>query len=309
VKRFRLSAMNDTDLLPFGASRCDKSRGPSNDEHMPMKRQLAALLVLLAGSAAAEAQERFGKTELDPVFDATIAISGSLGQAWTDSTLRLDASDGTRGTSLDGERDLGLDANETTGRMEVTLRPRPRHRVRLGLNYLPSDRSASKAAIEDIFFGDNIYAAGDEVRSKLQIRTWSATYGYSFLRNPRAEVAASVGVTSVDLVAEVGVPARALKETEERSFPAPQFGLEAAVKFAERWYGEARYQYVRINASNASGELSQLDAAVVFQFDHNIGAGLAYVQIDGDVKNEQFGDSGRLAYSNRGPQLFLRVSF
>ena len=67
-----------------------------------------------------------------------------------------------------------------------------------------------------------------------------------------------------------------LKETEERAFPAPQLGLEAAVKFTERWYGEARYQYVHVNASNASGSLGQLDAAVAFQFDRNIAAGMRY---------------------------------
>jgi len=274
-----------------------------------MSRQSVVLLVMLAAPAAAEAQDRYGQPDLDPVFDATIAITGSLGYSWTDSTLRLDASDGTPGTNLDGERDLGLDANEMTGRLDVVLRPRPRHRLRLGLGYLPSDRSASKVTDQDILFGDNTYAVGDEVRSKLRVRSWSAAYAYSFLRSSRAEVAGSIGITSIDFMAEVGVPARRLKETEERAFPAPQLGLEAAVKFAERWYGEARYQYVHLNASNASGSLGQLDAAVVFQFDPNIAAGLGYTQVDGDVRKSKLGDSGRLAYSTGGPQLFLRASF
>ena len=274
-----------------------------------MSRQSVVLLVLLAVPAAAGAQDRYGQPELDPVFDATIAITGSLGYSWTDSALRLDASDGTRGTTLDGERDLDLAANEMTGRLEVVLRPRPRHRLRLGLSYLPSDRSASKVADQDILFGDNTYVVGDELRSKLRVRSWSAAYAYSFLRSPRAEIAGSIGVTSIDFIAEVGVPARRLKETEERAFPAPQLGLEAAVKFAGRWYGEARYQYVHMSASNANGSLGQLDAAVVFQFDPNIAAGLGYTQTKGDVGRSNTGDSGRLAYSTGGPQLFLRASF
>lgn len=274
-----------------------------------MSRQSVVLLVMLAAPGAAGAQDRYGQPEPDPVFDATVAITGSLGYSWTDSTLRLDASDGTPGTNLDGERDLGLDANEMTGRLDVVLRPRPRHRLRLGLSYLPSDRSASKVTDQDILFGDNLYAVGDEVRSKLRVRSWSAAYAYSFLRSSRAEIAGSIGVTSIDFMAEVGVPSRRLKETEERAFPAPQLGLEAVVKFTERWYGEARYQYVHVNASNASGSLGQLDAAVVFQFDRNIAAGLGYTQLDGDVRRSKPGDSGRLAYSTGGPQLFLRASF
>ena len=274
-----------------------------------MSRQSVVLLVMLAAPGAAGAQDRYGQPELDPVFDATVAITGSPGYSWTDSTLRLDASDGTPGTNLDGERDLGLDANEMTGRLDVVLRPRPRHRLRLGLSYLPSDRSASKVTDQDILFGDNAYAVGDEVRSKLRVRSWSAAYAYSFLRSPRAEVAGSIGVTSIDFMAEVGVPSRRLKETEERAFPAPQFGLEAAVRLTDHWYAEARYQYVHLNGSNASGSLGQLDAAVVFQFDPNIAAGLGYTQVDGDIKKTQLGDSGRLAYATGGPQLYLRGSF
>jgi hypothetical protein len=276
---------------------------------MPNSKQFVALLVLLGGSVAAQAQDRFGEKPPDPVFDATIAITAGLGYSWTDSTMRLDASDGTPGTPLDGERDLGLDGNEISGQLEVVLRPRPRHRIRLGLNQLPSDRSAEHVAAGDIFFGDNVYVAGDELHSELRIRSWSAAYSYSFLRSPQAEVAASVGVTSIDLYAEVGVPARGLKETEERSLPAPQLGIEATLRFSDRWYGEARYQYVRLNASNVSGSLSQMNLALAFQFHPNIAAGLSYAQFAGDIRKQQSGDSGRLAYSNRGPQLFLRVGF
>jgi hypothetical protein len=274
-----------------------------------MRRGIAVLVVVLAWPAAALGQVFPEEPVFDPVFDATVAISGSFGHAWLDSTLRLDASDGTRGTALDGERVLGLEDHENTGRLDVVLRPRPRHRLRFGLNYLPSDRSAREVIGEDILFGDNVYVAGDEVVSQLRIRSWSIAYAYSLVRSSRAEIALSAGVTSVDFVAEAGVPARGLKDSEERSFPAPQFGLEATVRFADRWYGEARYQYLRLNTSDAKGSFGQLDAALVFQFDPNIAAGLAYAQVEGDISKEQFGDSGRLAYSSRGPRLFLRVSF
>jgi hypothetical protein len=279
------------------------------EDIVPLQRRLSVLLLVLAWPAVAGAQDRYGEPEPDPVFDSTIAISGSIGYSWTDSTLRLDASDDTPGTSLDGERDLGLDANEMSGQLEVVLRPRPRHRVRLALNYLPSDRSASQVTDRDIYFGDDVYVAGDEVRSKLRIRTWSAAYAYSFLRSPSAEVAVSLGVTSIDFYAEVEVPARSLKEIEERSLPAPQLGLEAAVRFNSRWYGEARYQYVRLNASSVSGSLGQLDASVAYQLHPNVALGLGYTRFVGDVRKEQSGDSGRLAYSSSGPQLFLRASF
>jgi hypothetical protein len=189
------------------------------------------------------------------------------------------------------------------------LRPRPRHRVFLALGYLPSDRSASQVTDRDLLVGDNVYAAGDEVRSKMKIRTWSAAYAYSILRTPRSEVAVSAGVTSIDLYAEVNVPARELEEIEERSLPAPQLGVQGTLRFDDRWYGEARYQYVRLNASGVSGSLGQFDATVSFQFHPNLAVGLGYTQFVGNIQREQSGQPGRLAYSTSGPALFLRASF
>jgi len=267
-------------------------------------------MLMLLGPLLAQAQGRPGSAPpADPVFDHTITIGGSLGYNSASTRVRLDASDGTPGTPLDAERDLGLDSGELTGWAGVTLRPRPRHRIRAGLNYLPSDRSARSVLDEDIRFGDETYFAGEEVASKLRIRTWSITYAFSFLRLPNAELAGSLGVTSIGVYARAGVPARFVEETEERSVPAPQFGIEGAFRFAEGWYGEARYQYVKVNASGDTGKLAQLDASVVFQFDPNIAAGLGYSLFDADVERSDAGDGGLFRYKAHGPQLFIRASF
>lgn len=273
---------------------------------------LTAGLLAIAASVAAQAQAQGrpgSEPSPDPVFDHTITLEASIGYGSTDTRVRLDASDGTPGTVLDAEGDLGLDSGEMTGWAGVILRPRPRHRVRAGLNYLASDRRARQALEEDIRVGDEIYVAGEEVESHLRLRTWSVAYAYSFLRMPRAEAAFSLGVTSIGAYAKAGVPARAVSETEERSVPAPQVGVEVAARVWRDWYAEARYQYVKVNASGSSGRLSQLDAGVVFQFDRNISVGLGYSSFDVDVESNDPGDSGTFRYKTQGPRLFLRAGF
>lgn len=273
-----------------------------------LRRLIIPALLLAATTAGAQVDPRQPPPP-DPVFDTRVQIQASLGYATTSTTLRLDASDDTPGTELDAEQDLGLDDAELSGRVEVTLRPRPRHRVRLGLNYLPSDRSATVDLERDIVFGDQTYLVDETVDSALRIRTWSMSYSYSFLRFSRAEIAASLGITSIDFDAEAGVRARGVRETEERSAPAPQVGLEAAVRVYGNWYVEGRYQYVKIDADAGNGKFTQLDAALSWQFDPSIAVGLSYSNFDISVESVDPGDSGLIKYQTGGPQLFIRANF
>lgn len=274
-----------------------------------MLRRLPLLaLALVAIAAHAQVDPRLPPPP-DPVFNSRVQLHASLGYASTTTTLRLDADDGTPGTVLDAEDLLDLDDAEMSGRAEITLRPRPRHRVRLGLNYLASDRSATVDLEEDIDFGNETYLTGETVDSELRIRTWSIAYAYSFLRFERAEVAASLGVTSIDFDAEAGVRARGVRESKERSAPAPQVGLEATFRVYRNWYAEARYQYVDIDADDGTGKLTQLDASVLWQFDPSIAVGLGYSSFDVDVESTDPGDSGLFRYETGGPLLFIRANF
>jgi hypothetical protein len=270
---------------------------------------LFLLAALTVPGIAPAADWRVEAPPLDPVFDHTITLAAGIGHAWESTRVRLDASDGTPGTPLDAERDLGFADNESTGRFELILRPRPRHRIRAGFNYLSIARKASTVLDQDVRFGDQVYLTGETVESQLRLRSWWISYGFSFLRLPNAEAGFSVGVSSLDQYGKAGVPARRVSETEERVVPAPQFGLDATIRFSPRWYGEARYQYVALSEGQREGSLSQLDAAAIFQFDPNIAVGLGYTmyRIRADVRVT--GDSGLFNYSAQAPQLFLRASF
>ncbi|MCU0977052.1 MAG: hypothetical protein MUC71_12205 [Steroidobacteraceae bacterium] len=264
------------------------------------------LALLLALPAAADAQAtRRGASPPDPMLDHTISVTGGLGIASSETVIRYDASDGTPGTELSAEEDLGFDDQEMASRLEITLRPRKRHRIRLGLVALPGERSARQVIEEDIRFGDDVYLPGETVESKLRLRAWSASYGYSFVRQPRVEFGVSVGVTSIGLLAEAGVPARGLREREEQTVPAPQVGADVSFRISPRWYAEARYQYFEVSADDTNGRLTQLDAAVMFQVNPNLALGLGWSAFDGDVELREVGDSG--VFRQRTDSFLLQV--
>jgi opacity protein-like surface antigen len=265
-----------------------------------------ALVLLLLLPAAAEAQAaRRGAPPPDPMLDHTISVTGGLGYASTETRLRFDASDGTPGTPLDGEADLGLDEGSRADRLEVTLRPRPRHRVRLAYDALPGERSASAVIGEDIRFGDDIYLAGETVETRFRLRAWSGSYGYSIVRNPRVEFGVSAGVASIGVRADVGVPARQVGESEEFTVLAPQAGIDVTVRFTDRWYGEARYQYFRLQESDADGQLTRADAAVMFQVNPHLALGLGYTFFEGDIEFTDPGESSR--YRQRSDSILLLI--
>ena len=127
-----------------------------------MKRYVL-VLALMPLFAAAETT----KTSDDPVFDNRLTFSGSLVRGSASTKLRLDATDGTRGSDLDGETDLGLSGHNWLGRGEATLRPRPRHRVRLTHHFLKLDRRGSTTLARDNVFGDEtILAVGTTAELK-----------------------------------------------------------------------------------------------------------------------------------------------
>ncbi len=65
--------------------------------------------------------------------------------------------------------------------------------------------------------------------SDLSIRTFSISYGYSFLHSDKYEVAATIGVNETDISARARVhtATRHVDQTEDQAGPFPTVGLDA----------------------------------------------------------------------------------
>ena len=105
--------------------------------------------------------------------------------------------------------------------------------------------------------------------------------------------------------AEVGVPARLVGESDEYTVLAPQAGIDVTVRFTDRWYGEARYQYFRLQESDADGQLTRADAAVMFQVNPHLALGLGYTFFEGDIEFTDPGESSR--YRQRSDSILLLI--
>lgn len=264
------------------------------------------LLVLLPTLAVAEAPK---KTRDDPMFDNRVTLSGSFAYGDVSARFRYDAADGTPGTDIDAEDDLGLKKHKVIGRGEVTLRPRPRQRLRLAHYFLSLDRHGGATLTRDIQFGDALFPAGDQVVDALEMSLLALNYSYSFWRGERFELAAGAGMTMLDARARISSPSRLSDQRQSQWGVAPALSLEGAWRFADRWYVEGRAQYLKISLSGVDGKVTALDLGVLYRLHRNVLLGAGYSLFDVKANSTDARDFDRFDLRMAGPQLFLRAGF
>jgi hypothetical protein len=240
-------------------------------------------------------------------FDDHFRLTAALLSASAETDLRLDADDGTPGTPISAEDDLGLADRSESADVEAEVRIRERHFVRF--NYYRLDRSATTVLTEQIQFGNDTFEPGDEVASTLNLREFVATYAYRFLRKPRFEMYGSFGIHLTELVARGEVAARDLREDQREVAPLPALGLGAEVLFTDRIFASIFVDYLQANVNDFEGRVLDARFTALYRFTRNLSAGLGYFLLERNVDSHDPDDSGRFKLSNGGAELFFRMSF
>jgi hypothetical protein len=263
-----------------------------------------AVLCLACWITPVPAQET--KTMGSP-FDDHVRLTAGLLSATADTELRLDADDGTRGTPLSAEDDLGLADRHEFADIEAEVRIRERHFVRF--NYFRLDRSATTLLTRDIQFGNDLFVSGDEVESTLDLREFTATYAYRFLRKPRFEMYGSFGIHLTEMIAEGRVRERNLREEEQQVAPLPALGLGLEMSFTDHIFASVFVDYMKADINDFEGEILDARLTALYRFTPNLSAGLGYFFLDRNVDSFDPDDSGHFKLTDSGAELFLRMSF
>jgi hypothetical protein len=239
--------------------------------------------------------------------DDRFRLSAGLLSATAETEMRLDADDGTPGTALTGEEDLGLRERSEVGDVEMEVRIRERHRVRF--NFFQLDRRATQALARDIQFGNDLYAVDDVVDSRIDLRTFGMSYAYELLRQERFELGLSLGLNIAQVDAEAEVDARRISERETRNGPVPAVGVHALFRISKRFHVEARGEYMQLTVSDIEGTVMNLRGALLYRFNRNLGLGLGYTSNEIEIISTDIGDTGQFKLKTSGGELFLRVAF
>jgi hypothetical protein len=263
---------------------------------------LAGICVLACAAPPARAQDNLGTPNGE-----RFRMSAGIFSFDTETDVRVDADDGTEGTEVSGEEDLGLRDHSDVGDVEVEMRIRERHRVRF--DYFKVDREASQALERQIVFGNDTYNVGDVVDSAIDMRNFGVTYMYELARKERYVFAWGLGVNLLELNTSAEVDARSISEEESIAGPGPVIGIQTLVRFTDRIHSELRAEYMEAHSKDFRGSITNLHGTVVYRFNRSIGAGVGYKLFEIDADSESTGDTGRFAIKNSGPLAFVRVTF
>jgi len=266
-----------------------------------------SLLRLLAASAPFIASHVCAaENYANPIDDRFRLTVGALFTS-TATTLRLDGAVPNSGTTFSAEDDLGLDDKSTLPDVEIMIGMRERHRMRL--NYFKLDRSAAQPLARPLVIRDDTYNVDDFVEASLGLRMLSLTYSYSFVHNPRIDLAGSFGLNVLEFNARALVRARSLDHSENDAGPFPTIGLDVLVPLSTRFYVEARAEYLQVSIQDFDGSAENLHAGVVYRWRENLAFGVGYRRFDINVTSNSVGETGRFEINNSGAQIFLRMSF
>jgi len=266
--------------------------------------RFAAALLTLLGAAAAHADNGY----LSPT-DERFRLSLGVMRVGASTALQIDSSSGTPGTYIDAENDFGLESKRYVPKFEVMLRAGNRNR--LWLDYFALDRSDTKVLTKTYTFRNTTLMPGDPALTDASLRAFELTYGYSFLRGQKFELAATLGLNAIDVSARVRVATavRHIDESENEAGPYPLPGLAATWAISQRFYVDARAQYLKVAINHLSGSLAEYEFNALYRLRPNISFALGYSSVKANLDSTQAANTGQFHFDAKGPQLFVRVAF
>jgi hypothetical protein len=234
-------------------------------------------------------------------------LRGSYFSSAIDTQIRVDSSNGARGTDLAAESDFGMRDKLDQGRIELMIRMRERHRMRF--DYFKLTRDGDHVLNRVVNFGEGSFLVDDRVFSVLDWRTLNFTYLYSVFHNPRFEMGTGFGVHILDGAARARVPARFLDEEKSGVIAFPTLAVDATLSLSRRFALTARANQLSANVDKSSGSVSDYHGDVQYRWRENAAVGLGYTSLKTNIVTASGKFPGRFVFDVKGPELFFSASF
>jgi hypothetical protein len=301
-------------------TRGERQRRESRYPRRKMTRVLPVLafgMLLLAHGLAwgNEAHGSADRLRLDPPGRFTIGLGVYLTSF--DSSIRLDTKT-LKGTRIDLEKDLGLDASQSLFRADAEYRLARRQYV--VFSYYDISRTGERNLLNrQIRFGDEVFNVNSNIEGFLDTQFFSLAYRYSFARTRRAELGLSVGASVVTLGTGIALAASATTPGEEHHVevatdakfvaPVPLAGLYGRWQIARKVTVSGSFQYIELTFQGITGSDTDADVRVEYYPIRRLGLGLGYafnrIKLD-PIRRSNF--RGRFLYDFGGLELYAKYA-
>ncbi|KQY29431.1 hypothetical protein ASD38_08760 [Caulobacter sp. Root487D2Y] len=231
-----------------------------------------------------------------------------------DTTVAVSNKTGTIGTKIDLESDLKLSDRKSLPAFFAGARIGDRWSV-VG-EYYALNRSASATAGRDLTFDDVTYPAGVTIASEFKTDVYRVAVGYAFVRNDKLDLGGVVGLHVTQFTVGLegqGHVGNAAVQTEARQrdalAPLPTLGAYGIYQATPKLTVGGRIDYLSLKVSDYDGRLINAQASVSYRVFENVGIGVMYRYVDYELGIEKERWDGDVAYTFKGPALFLQAAF
>ena len=277
-----------------------------------MKATFTTTVVILSLSAPAIAQNEEDWQSWPLADRFTITLNAFFPNL--DTRVRLDASDGSPGTTIDFEQNLGMSDTETLPGISLDWRFAKKHQ--LTLDTFKLDRSGSAIAATDIRFGDETFTVNLPISSFFDMDVTSFKYSYSLIFDEKKELAVGFGLSVQDITfGLVGNGNLGLIEVNSGlTAPLPTFDLRGAYAFTDKWIGNIGFGVFSFDLSfsnddELSGELLFGQATIQHNTFEHVHFGLSYNYFDVRIDWKGSGLVNSAGYIYQGPMLTVTAAF
>jgi hypothetical protein len=230
-----------------------------------------------------------------------------------DTKVRLDASDGGLGTTIDFEQNLGMSSTETLPAGAFTWRFAKKHKI--SLEAFALNRSGSSITTTEIRFGDEVFEIALPISSYFDTQVTSLGYSYSLLFDEKKELTLSAGLSVQDIQFGLsGNGGELLEIGTGLTAPLPSFGISGGYAITDKWVTRAGIGYFAFDLSisdseNLSGEIVHVNASIEHHTFENVRFVLSYAYFDVGVDFTDLGRLGAVSYKYHGPTLGVAAAF
>ena len=218
------------------------------------------------------------------------------------------------GTTIDMEKDLGLDSRQELPAFLAGARVSRKFAI-VG-EYFSIGRDGNRTIARSINFNGVTYPANATITSGFDTDIYRLTFNWSIIRKEKVAAGVALGVhatkfkVSLEGIGSIGnQTAQTQRSAEDFLAPLPTVGIFANFEPIPRLTLGGRADYLSLKISDYHGRLINAQAKVSYRVLKNVGLGVGYRYVDYRVDVDKPRYSGRFKYAFSGPAIFLEAGF
>lgn len=229
----------------------------------------------------------------------------------SNTRLSVGNEDGTKGTTIDLEKDLGF--KKSTSTFMADLQWRASRRSRFDLSYFHIDRSSTYTLQKDIQFKDHTYPVDASVNAYFKTDIYRFSYGYALLSHPKYELGLSIGAHIIRGGVGMGLNSSVgnLNYHDDFSYtaPLPDFGIWGGYAFSPRWAFSGEFDYLSITIGDIKGRILGGNFGMMYEMVRNLKVMLSYTGLNIRVEVDKEKRYGTFKWGYNGPSLTVAYAF